>query len=227
LIDYKFIIRKQWNRTPFGIPNPGEPFVNDYVSKIAGECFIDVGANAGMYAVRYRHNFKKIYAIEPFPRMARALNAKRLFRLAGNITVLQWAASDRDGDVALFLDGDLGRSAGSAVTIEPDFTYRPASHPELTVNYPNGNWGKDKITVKTKRLDDYPFPFSIELIKIDVEGAEFKVLDGGIDTVGRSRQIIVELHDRERKNQLQELLHNTFRFKTRWLDAGHILGGHW
>lgn len=227
MIDYLFIIRKQWNRTPFGIPNPGEPLVNEYIANVSGSCFIDVGANAGMYAIRYRRNFQKIYAIEPFPRMARALNAKRIFRLARNIEVLRWAASDQQGEVYLFLDGDLGRSAGSAVTIEPDFTYRPASHPELTVHYPNGNWDKDKIKVETKRLDDCPFPNSIDLVKIDVEGAEFKVLEGGMDTVGRSRQVIVELHDRERKNQLQDLLNQTLRFKTRWLDPDHILGGHW
>lgn len=221
MIDYKFIIRKQLH---MDIPQPQEPEVEKVISNIAGGYFVDVGANAGMYSIRYRRNFRGVYAVEPNPEMIHRLKVRTFMNIAWNVDILPFAASDKNGEVDMFLDGTMGRSAGSADTIEPNFVHRPASHPEVEVHYSSQNSGK-KIRVKTKRLDDYPFmhPNEISLIKIDVEGAEFRVVTGAEVRIKCAGCTIVEVHDKERKNEMEKLL-DRYGLTTRWLDADHILG---
>jgi hypothetical protein len=65
----------------------------------------------------------------------------------------------------------------------------------------------------------------IDLIKIDVEGAEFLVLRGAQKTLDRVRYVMVELHDLRRKSELEKAL-SDHSFSYRWVDLHHILGIH-
>jgi len=50
----------------------------------------------------------------------------------------------------------------------------------------------DQITVQTDELDRcIPADLHIDLIKIDVEGAEFRVMKGGMQTIRRSKPVII------------------------------------
>ncbi len=206
------------------MPEPFEPSVTDLVRNIGGECFIDVGANVGIYAIRYSKNFRQVFAVEPHPRTRQTLRMKIRVRHARNVRVLEFAASDKEGWADMVLHGTIGRSSGSEGMIEPDFTYRPSSSPDIIGDVKQQNSTLTKIRVRTSALDSYPFPNDIELVKIDVEGAEFRVLDGAVKTLAKTRRVIVELHDRDRRTELQNVLHYRWGFKTRWLDADHILG---
>jgi FkbM family methyltransferase len=49
-----------------------------------------------------------------------------------------------------------------------------------------------QITVETGLLDQFiPADFQVHLIKIDVEGAEFKVMKGGVETIRRCKPVII------------------------------------
>lgn len=61
--------------------------------------------------------------------------------------------------------------------------------------YKNEEEKIEVIEVETGRLDDIiPENMPITLIKIDVEGAELKVLQGGIETIKRTKPLIVFEH---------------------------------
>lgn len=50
----------------------------------------------------------------------------------------------------------------------------------------------DQITVETNLLDHFiPKDMKIDLIKIDVEGAEFNVMKGGIETLKRCKPVVI------------------------------------
>jgi FkbM family methyltransferase len=58
--------------------------------------------------------------------------------------------------------------------------------------YDGKNVDIDQITVETGLLDQFiPADFMIDLIKIDVEGAEFRVMKGGVATLKRCKPVII------------------------------------
>lgn len=49
------------------------------------------------------------------------------------------------------------------------------------------------VPIKTSLLDDYDlYPEGVDLIKIDVQGSELDVIDGGIDTIKRAKYCLLE-----------------------------------
>jgi FkbM family methyltransferase len=61
-------------------------------------------------------------------------------------------------------------------------------------------------SIQSVRLDTYFKDKHIDCIKIDVEGAELKVLRGGIETIKRCSLIIIECHLDEDWEELYDLL---------------------
>jgi FkbM family methyltransferase len=246
LTDWKFIARKYW-RQMLGHPSLPEPLVWRQMKKIHGNTFIDVGANLGLvYSFPLHQNFQRTYAIEPNPSAVSGIRfeirRRRIVNDAewGNIEVDEFAASDENGIVDLFLDNTKGRCSGSADTIEPVFLYRPASNPLVDMKsigvtrdeqyYSPEVWkeqmekqGKEAVKVTARKLDDWWGEGQIDLMKIDVEGAEFKVLRGAKRILRLVKNLVVELHDRERKRELEITLAN-YGFNFTWLDPDHIFG---
>jgi FkbM family methyltransferase len=169
----------------------------------------------------------------------------------GNMEVCEFAASNENGETLLYINSgaSTGMCNGSADTIEPIFVYRPASNPMVDMKsigiirsdfdaYPPASdptivgkkfddyikeQGRISITVKVKKLDDWWGEAPIDLMKIDVEGAEFNVLQGAKRILPLVKNIVVELHDRGRKQELERVLGGC-GFSTRWLDPDHVLG---
>jgi FkbM family methyltransferase len=200
------------------------------VAKKKGNVFVDVGANVGEYSCRLWRQYRTIVAIEPYHPALEQLQANFGWRsLFCRLIPLECAVSDTDGTTFLFLNRDKVRCNGSADTIEPVFNYRPASSPSVskTLDY-SSKENTIKSLVDTRKLDTVLFKLGIDyvdLLKIDVEGAEFRVLNGASGTVGRTKRIIVELHDREKRKELEDTLLKDFR-ELIWLDADHVLGEH-
>ncbi len=133
---------------------------------------VDVGAHSGdilrhMVALAPRG---KHYAFEPIPRLASLLRVGY-----PDVTVHECALSDSEGETGFELvtndPGYSGLRRRLAIPGEPIF---------------------EQITVKTARLDSIiPTVEPVAFIKIDVEGAEYLVLRGAIETIRRCRPLIV------------------------------------
>ena len=61
----------------------------------------------------------------------------------------------------------------------------------------------------------------VDLIKVDVEGAEWQVLDGTRKVMPRIKSWIIEIHDINRKQELEDRL-SLEGYVTKWLDEKHI-----
>jgi FkbM family methyltransferase len=129
----------------------------------AGGVFVDVGANAGTYALplaRHVGPEGRVIAIEPHPIMVARLAFNQTASARGNVELIAAAAGDADGELM----------------IETDRENYGASHV-----YPDATARSDAIRVSAMRLlrilQDQDVT-RIDSLKIDVEGYEDRVLIG-------------------------------------------------
>ncbi len=189
-----------------------EPPVMNVLSKINGNIFIDVGANRGQFSIPLSRNFKKVIAIEPNP---------SLTIYGKNILVLRCAISDTIGETNLYLDTHPINGRWTLDTIIDDFAYRPGYDPNINEEIR----GTRALKVATNTLDNIMSEFDqVDLVKVDVEGAEFLVLRGASKSLQEHKivNIVVELHDREKKGELERLLFR-YGYDVKWLDRDHVL----
>jgi FkbM family methyltransferase len=148
-----------------------EPKTFKFIMKQIKNCkvFVDVGANIGGYSIRAA-KYCKVYAIEPLPRNYKILKINEKLNNV-KINSFNIAAGNKNGKVKLY--------------------YEP------------GAWGlpslkhiqKEFIEVEMKPLDEIINEESIDLIKIDVEGAEDLVLEGARDCLKRTKMVIIEISE--------------------------------
>lgn len=135
-----------------------------------GATFIDVGAHIGSVidGVRRQSKPSAIVAIEAIPAKAEALRAR-----FPNVTIHSTAAGDSQGDVSFFIDE------------------RRSGYSSLDAGLNNRASSVREIVVPINRLDTLVQATNVDLIKIDVEGAELGVLRGAEAIIGASRPTIM------------------------------------
>jgi FkbM family methyltransferase len=151
-----------------------ELYVLDRIMARGGTA-VDVGANQGVFAYAFAGIADRVEAFEPNPGCA--VFARRMLGARARVHAL--ALSDTNGRAefvvpvsregeALHLGGNLKQATG-------------------------GHDGTIRFTVEVRTLDSYGFE-DVRVVKIDVEGSELEVLEGGRKTILRDRPaLIVEL----------------------------------
>jgi FkbM family methyltransferase len=140
-----------------------------------GGTAIDVGANQGVFAFAFSKLAGRVEAFEPNPDYARFAQCM----LGGRARVHAVALSNKAGraefvvpvseeGVVLHLGGNLQQSAARGADAM-------------------------RFEVEVRTLDSYAFK-DVRVVKVDVEGSEMQVLEGGRETILRHRPaLIVEL----------------------------------
>jgi FkbM family methyltransferase len=161
---------------------PGNPDVTGYFEDEAGiraaywqvqpgEVVVDVGCHIGSYTIPALIAGAVVYAVDPS-----AAYTSRLVSLCE-------------------LNGlDLARLTVASCALSAPGGYTPEFRAKLdAAPYPEHHAGKD---ARYSTLDQLTEGFSrLDRIKIDVEGAEFGVLQGGAETLRRYRpQLLIEDH---------------------------------
>jgi FkbM family methyltransferase len=143
--------------------------------------FFDIGANTGLYSLLSKSVCPKrgVYAFEPFPPVLKILTSNiALNKFAADIVVVDAAASDETGAAELFIPTQEHGLVESSASLSATFK---SQHSEI-------------VTVKTVRLDDYYHQAGlvgpVTVMKIDVEGAEERVLSGAAELMARDKPII-------------------------------------
>jgi FkbM family methyltransferase len=152
----------------------------------------DVGGNMGLFSfpAALKASAGHVYSFEPDVDLARNLIRSLARNPALKITVSPAALSDADG-MASFLIAAYGRSMNKLDGVGP-------WHDDLFV-------ASQKRSVATLRMDTVAKSFQLpNIIKIDVEGAEMKVLGGGRETIARARPVILIEGPKELWSQMTE-----------------------
>jgi len=211
--DWKFLFEKYLLRKR---PPPIEPQVWKELVKIRGDLFVDAGANVGTYSTGLSSHFRRVYAFEPNPNVLPLLKKRIDESPRHNITLFPMALSDVNGQAEFYVDPHEG-FIGSAETLMPVFKYNPGLEPGAGPAHTY--LGKQSVVVSTATYDSEVREVA-DLVKIDVEGAEFKILKGAKEALaeGRIRRIMVELHDKDARDDLFAIL-SGYGFRLKQLDS--------
>lgn len=133
-----------------------------------GMTVIDIGAHVGYFSLlasKLVGSKGEVLSLEPTPETYKLLERNIYENGVRNITAYRYAISNKCGDSFIRLDG-----------------VSPAS------NTIYGN-GRNTIEVKTKTLDS--LVHKADFIKMDIEGGECQALDGMIDVIQQSPDLIM------------------------------------
>lgn len=146
----------------------------NYCEYLAPGCsVIDVGAHHGMHSRRFLRHLRPehLVLVEPIPEMAEGL--RREFRRRPEVEIREVA---------------LGRLAKATTFVVNDSS--PGESGLLERSYNDGAGKTRSIDVIVERLDDWDLPFSVDFLKVDVEGGEVDVLRGGSEVLTENRPIV-------------------------------------
>jgi len=139
--------------------------------------FYDIGANYGFYTYLALEFCKEVHLFEPIPFIFD--NLKNNLKDYQNVFLNNIALSDKKGKVDLFIPegSSIDSTAGSSIVQE---TTKAHSYQF-----------KKKIEVEADTLDNYFKSHNLpNIIKIDVEGAESLVINGGLEFFKNNSPII-------------------------------------
>jgi FkbM family methyltransferase len=145
-----------------------------------GSVVIDVGANLGEWTVPFARKVGpagRVLAIEPAPRSAAALESTLAANALAQAEIVRCAIGDRDGTAQLAMPVVTSARADTG-----------------TARIGSVCAGHDALRVPLRRLDSLAAERDLarlDLIKIDVEGHERRVLDGAAASLDRHRPTLV------------------------------------
>lgn len=145
-----------------------------------GGVIVDVGANRGQWTVR-AHQFlspSALHCFEPFPDTYSILK-DRLSDLS-EVIVYNVALSDETGFKDFYVTvSDLCSSLMQPLEEMKEYYGEVIENREVT-------------KVNVVRLDDIELPEKIDLVKIDVQGAEISVINGALEILRKTKIVIIE-----------------------------------
>jgi FkbM family methyltransferase len=147
---------------------------------------IDIGAYIGISVLYFKHIYpnSRIIAFEPNPTAVEKLNENMFQNGIENVGVHSTAILDVEGSRDMYID-DTGMDRFSVASFDKD------------------GWNKEvvssKLRVKTEKLDKY-IQESVDLLKIDAEGSEQKILKSIKGYFDNIKNIILEYHPTNNQN---------------------------
>ena len=147
---------------------------------VYGGLVVDLGANVGAWsgaflAVAPR---ARVLAVEPAPEPLSQLTER--FAGDGRVEIAPVAVSDRSGTATFHVTEHSHNSSLQAPL-------------DMDSEYGHGWAEKDTIEVPVTTLDELVGDRAVSVLKIDVQGAESKVIAGGAGVLSRAEAVLIEV----------------------------------
>lgn len=155
---------------------------------------IDCGANVGVSIIYFKHLYPlaKIEGFEPDPKIAALLNENLKANKVTDVIIHEKAIWKNNDGINFGIEG----ADGGSIFLE----------------------GKNTVRIPTKRLKEILQSYEqIDLLKIDIEGAEVEVIKDCDEELKRVKYLFIEYHSwiankQELDNLLNTLSKNNFRY---------------
>ena len=160
-----------------------EKAVNIFMDNISNnDVVIDCGAYIGSHTLVLSRLASKVHAFEPQKLIYECL--EKTFKNKDNVILYNVALYNKKGEISIGISGNDGTSS--------------------VLECRKRKFESDYL-VECDMIDNYEFD-KVDFIKIDTEGAEFKILEGAVKTIEKHRpKIIIEVF-KHRKPQLVKWL---------------------
>lgn len=184
------------------------------VKRLKGELFIDIGADKGYYSFLLCNNFKKVIAFEPGDSIKILKDNIRQFKTK-NVEAIKKAVYDFDGEAVMYRAEYKKYNVCVAEMPLVPLPIRAQFHPE-----DHKFIGETKVdcVCLSSFLKDVSL---VDLIKVDVEGAEWNVLKGAEAVMKKIKRWVVELHQPWRKKELEQFFRER-GYSFEWLTFGKL-----
>ena len=175
---FKYFISDLLGSNSVGKNEEWEPhifnFVRLYNSTHNCRDIVDVGANFGYHTLFFsRECTGNVHAFEPQVQNFGLLNDNVEINNTKNIVTYNNACGEDNSEIKMPIIND---------------SYHMHNMGDITPNLFNGN---NYSTVKSVRLDDIKFSSNVDLIKIDVQGWEKKVLKGAVNLLRVNKPVLI------------------------------------
>jgi FkbM family methyltransferase len=147
---------------------------------------IDIGANFGAYTMILSRQFRTVHSVEPLPTLAKPL------RESGprNCVVHQMALGSKAGELELFVPHSNAKGAVFAMTTAEASRFEGTAGSGVA---PEDAFNRvERLVVPMQTFDaEFGQIDDIDFIKMDVEGSELSVLQGGRTTLARQQPVML------------------------------------
>ncbi len=164
-----------------------------YLVTAADPVIFDVGAHHGESVVYLKKLFPNasVYSFEPDPDSFKVLSGAAI----EGVSYFNFAISDTDGEASFYRNMISHTNSLFKVNLNSSDSISIAkANAEKDAHFFDGF--NQEVKVDTVRLDSFTIQHSIgqiDLLKIDVQGAESRVLIGGGETLRNTRAIVMEI----------------------------------
>lgn len=160
-----------------------------------GDIIIDGGANIGDISSRFAATPAEIYAFEPNPHAFRLLSAR--FRGNRRVHCINQGVMDQACKLPLFLPKAQGSSDHIDVSVKASFLGGSKDAGNELVEADCVNLGQFIESLNTR----------VKLLKLDIEGAECKVLNSLLDSglIHKIDYVVVETHEKQMPELVPEI----------------------
>lgn len=181
-----------------------EKEVQQAIESTSGKLFVDVGSNVGVHSINASRKFKRVISFEPYPPASAYMEEAVDLLQIKNISLRNMAIGNKEGTINLRISPNPG---GHSISENA-----PLRQTKRVIQV--------ALSTLTKQLQDEP---QIDLVKVDVEGAELQVVQGAEAILDRILAWIIEVHSHDIEDK--QYFSQYFRehgYQIKWVDINHL-----